>query len=321
MTLATQNQLLTIKILWTFLGIFLCSCLCVPVLHADEKQKPAPSKVDIPDKLVPLNPQKNVLLDLKGNRLLLKTKVTFREGILEMLCCLKKTKEHESILVLDAKAYIVHAGLLALNAEPGRPVRYYPEKVASEGPKVDIYLQWKDEKGALQRVPAQKWIRYAVNKYFVEKLDPLPTDLDLKAAEKLEFRYDRFNKEVFWFGQLDDTTEKKLKALSTDKRYHAIIDKFKKESMIREMDTHWIFTGSNISTDDETGQQYYDAQDGCLICVANMPSAMIDVAMESSSSGSENLLFETHTPAIPPLGTEVTIELIPVAPEKTNSAK
>lgn len=284
--------------------------------NTPEKNRSKNKTEEIPDKLIPLNKKKTVLIDRKGNRLLLKTKVVLREGVLEMLGCLRKTKEHESILSLDAKAYIVHAGLLALKSEPGKPARFYPKASPATGPRIDVFLQWKDEQGTLQRVPAQKWIRYAVNRYFVANLDPLPKGFDLKAAEKLDLRYDKFSKDIFWFGQMTDKMKADLTKLSNDKRYLAILDRFQKESTIKQMDTHWIFTGSGFAENQDTGEQYYEAEDGCLICVANMPTAMMDVAIESSSTGSENLLFEAHTPNIPPYGTEVTIELIPAPIKK-----
>ena len=79
----------------------------------------SPSRCRYTGKLIPLNKQHTVLLDRAGNKLLLRAKVVLRDGILEMLCCPKQTKEHESILAVDAKAFIIHAGLLALGAKPG----------------------------------------------------------------------------------------------------------------------------------------------------------------------------------------------------------
>ena len=63
-----------------------------------------------------MNKQETVLLDAEGKRLVLKGEVCLREGLLEMLVCLKQTKEHESILSVATKAQTVHAGLLALFA-------------------------------------------------------------------------------------------------------------------------------------------------------------------------------------------------------------
>src|SRR5579862_5530113 len=76
------------------------------------------------DGLVPLNPNGSVLLDRAGKRLLVKTRLVLRDGTLEMLCCPAQTKEHESILAVDAQAYVIHTGLLALGAAPGSPVQF-----------------------------------------------------------------------------------------------------------------------------------------------------------------------------------------------------
>ncbi|HAA61531.1 MAG TPA: hypothetical protein DCE39_11430, partial [Planctomycetaceae bacterium] len=85
----------------------------------ETRKPPATKRVAKP---VPLNPQGTVLLDRAGKRLLLKASVCARDRVLEMLCCLKRTKEHESILTIDASAAVVHAGLLALGARQGTPV-------------------------------------------------------------------------------------------------------------------------------------------------------------------------------------------------------
>ena len=90
------------------------------------------------DKIVPLNKSGTVLLDVKGNRVSLKSKVVLREGLLEMLCCLVQTKEHESILAVNARAKVIHAGLLALGAKPGTTVRYFPQYKPATGQQIDI---------------------------------------------------------------------------------------------------------------------------------------------------------------------------------------
>ena len=77
------------------------------------------------------------------------------------------------------------------------------------------------------------------------------------------------------------------------------------------MDAHWIFVGSQFYEDTATGKQAYAAEGGDVICVANFPSAMIDVDVKSSASGEENLLFEPYTDRIPAEGAEVTVELVP----------
>ena len=75
-----------------------------------------------------------------------------------MFACPQGTKEHESIVALNAKAYQIHAGLLAIGATPGRPVRYQPNYSPAEGPKIQVMVQWRED-GKPRSVRAQDWIR------------------------------------------------------------------------------------------------------------------------------------------------------------------
>ncbi len=258
---------------------------------------------------VPLNKQATVLLDRARGRLLLKTTVVLREGLLEMLCCPKNTKEHESILALDGKAYFVHAGLLALGAKPGRPVQYTPVYRPPSGQRIDIFVNWRDEKGKLHRERAQRWIRHAIHRFYIWPMKKKPADLKLPPDSRL--RYDPRAGELTWLGPMTAQQRDELLKWSSDPEYQKAIRTFYRQSQPREMDTYWVFVGSGFYVDPQTGQRYYMAEGGDLICVANFPSATIDVAIPSSPNGTENLLFEAYTERIPPLGTKVTLELIP----------
>lgn len=265
-------------------------------------------------KLVPLNKQQTILLDADGGRVLLKTKVVLRAGVLEMLCCLKQTKEHEAILALDGEASIVHAGLLAIKAEPGRPVQFFPEFEPPQGQKIDIFLQWRDAQGKLHRQPAQTWVRRVVHRYYVANLDERPSDLQI--PEDSGLRFDDKHGELIWYGPMTDPQRDKLLALSKDRAYQSAIRTFYKDGQSRQMEARWVFAGSEFFVDEQTGDKFYMAESGDLICVANFPSATIDVAVASTASGEENLLYEAWTERVPPLDTEVTIELIPVKDEE-----
>lgn len=286
--------------------------------------KPSSSDESAPakDKLVPLNKSGTVLLDVPGKRVLLKAEVVLQEGLLEMLCCLKQTKEHESILAVDAKAYVVHTGLLAIGATPGAPVRFTPEYKPPTGQKIKIHLQWTDKKGVLQRVPAQSWVRHATRRFFAADLERLPEGLTI--PKDSELRYDERAKELLWFGPMSKEQRDKLLELSKDDEYRAAVKTFYKRSQPREMQADWVFAGSGFYVDETTGERLYQAEGGDLICVANFPTATIDVAIKSSASGEANLLYEAYTERIPPRGTNVTIELIPVfekEPKKPPNAK
>ena len=280
----------------------------IPTTRSDDAAKPAsPAKAG--STLVPLNKNKTVLLDVQGGRLLLKTKVCLRAGVLEMLCCRKQSKEHESILSLDSRAYVVHTGLLALKARPGKPVQYTPKYQPPTGTVIDIFLQWKDTQGRLQRVDARTWVRHATRRYFVHKLTRYPDDLQL--PEDSELKYDKKTQELYWYGPLSQKQRDDLLKLSRAKEYQSAIKRFHLQSQVRQMRAHWVFAGSGFSQDKETGEKYYQAEGGDVICVANFASALLDIATESSATGTGNLLFEAFEERIPPVGTDVTVELKP----------
>ncbi|RMG39079.1 MAG: hypothetical protein D6725_05940 [Planctomycetota bacterium] len=271
----------------------------------------------LPEKAAPLNRRQTVFIDAAGKRLFLKTKVVLRRGQLEMLCCLKQTKEHESILSIDSKAYVVHAGLLALGAKPGHPVQFVPEFKPPSGQRIDIFARWKDAKGHEHRVPAQKWIRTSPDRFYVVRMDRLPDDLTL--PDDLPLRYDEENKELSWYGHMTRPMLDRLLKLSRDPGYQKAIRKFFADSQYRPMTAHWVFAGSTFFVDPATGRSQYGAEGGELICVANFTTATIDVAAPSSASN-DALLYEADTNRIPPVGTPVLLELVPVF-EKPNNVR
>lgn len=66
---------------------------------------------------------------------------------------------YESIVTVQVKPSIVHAGLLALGAEPGHPAKFEPEFEPATGTEVEIEVRWKDRDGKTQKARAQDWIR------------------------------------------------------------------------------------------------------------------------------------------------------------------
>jgi hypothetical protein len=258
--------------------------------------------------LIPLNKGETVLLDAKGKKLLLKSEVVLREGLLELLVCLKRTKEHESILSVDAPAQIIHAGLLALGAKQGSPVRWQPEFQAATGQPIDIFFTWTDEDGKLHRDPGQSWVRHATRRYFVEKLDPVPKGFKLPVESEL--KWDSRNGELLWYGHMSAAQRDETLKIADDAAFQKAIKSFYQQSQIRAMDASWVFAGSYFLTDEKTGEKFYQAESGDLICVANFATATLDLSATSTATN-DDLMFEAFTERIPPLGTKVTIELIP----------
>ena len=264
---------------------------------------------------VPLNQKGTVLLDKTNRRLLLKGEVCLREGVLEMFLCGKQTKEHESIVSLDAKAAVIHAGLLALGAKPGKPVQFQPEFVAPQGPKLDIFVSWKDASGKLQRQRAQKWVRKLTFRYFEEPLAAVPAGVKIDNSVDDGLRYDRMNQLLLFYGTMSSQKRDEFLEMSDVPEYQQAIRKMFQDSQPREIKAEFVFAGSGFSKLDD-GSVYYQAEGGSYICVANFADSMIDVDIQSSASDAVGRSFEPYTERIPPVGTPVTVELVLPAVDK-----
>lgn len=86
---------------------------------------------------------------------------------------------------------------------------------------------------------------------------------------------------------------------------------------MKPMEEPFVFAGSSFWTDPDTGKKYYQAEGGDFICVANFPSAMLDVPVPSSQSNTA-LVYEALTERIPPRETKVRLVLVP---KKKENAK
>jgi hypothetical protein len=210
------------------------------------------SKSPDPPGMKRLSPEYDVWIDSKNKRVVIDGEVCLRQGQLEMFACLKGTKEHESIISVDAKAYIIHAGLLAVGAKQGTPVEFQPQYKPATGTTIDITCIWTDEAGKVRHQKAHDWIQN------VETKKPLELD--------------------------------------------------------------WVFAGSRMYKDEDTGQEFYQAEGGELICVSNFPSAMLDLPVESSQANNA-LLFQAFTDKIPPKGTKVRLVLTPRLDKATKDGK
>ncbi len=189
--------------------------------------------------------------DRAGKRIVLRARVSIRDGGLEHLLCRKGTKEHEAILATPAQPKLIHAGLLALGAEPGRTVRYKPEFSPPSGTPIAIELEWL-ENGTEKHANARDWVR----------------------------------------------DEKTGKTLSID----------------------WVFAGSELVKNLQTGELFYAADDGDVITVSNFPSSMLDLPFASSASDTERM-FIANADKIPPRDTWVTVSLKPVQNKKPDAKR
>ncbi len=195
-----------------------------------------------------LSPDYEIWIHKKRGEVIIGGLISQRRAVLEMLACTRNTLEHESIVSANTQAYMAHAALLKLGAEPGHPVRWVDKYEPPTGTEIEIEMRWRDPDGTMQQTRAQQWVR------------------DVRTG--------------------------------------------------KEMTHPWVFGGSGLWKDPETGQEYYIAEEGYFICVSNFSSAMLDVPFQSTNVD-DSRLFEAYTERIPPLGTPVHMVLRPkLAPTK-----
>ncbi len=261
------------------------------------------------DGTTPLNPDGTVLIDVKSRRVVLRTEVACRDCILEMFLVPEGNREHETILRIRSKAFVIHTALLALGLEPGKPAAFSPEFVAPSGPEIALQLVWLDDKGMIQRADARDWIRHNVHRYYSAPLSGPPPGLPLPYKN---LRWDKFNNEILWYGPM--TQEERTDLLSKWKKveYQTAIETFFDESQSRAMKASFVFVGSSLYKDEETGEEFYQAEGGHVICTSNFPDAMLDVREESSASEGGQT-YEAWTEKIPPVGTTVLLVMTPRA--------
>jgi hypothetical protein len=141
--------------------------------EVEEQKEPPPEQAPpIPDNYKPLNKNKTIYFEVAPDgtrRVHLMTEVCLREGALEVFMCKFNTKEHESILRVDADARDIHLALLAANAKPGHPAQYIDPKTGKAdfkpptGTSVKVTVTYR-EKGQLKTVKAGTWVKDANTK-------------------------------------------------------------------------------------------------------------------------------------------------------------
>jgi hypothetical protein len=125
----------------------------------EEAERPQPPSLPEPAGARRLSPRYPIWVDPKEKAVIVDGRICLRQGMLEMFACTRNTKEHEAIVSAETKAYLVHAALVSLGADPGHPAQFQPEYKPPEGPEIEVLVRWKDDKGKLQTTRAQEWIR------------------------------------------------------------------------------------------------------------------------------------------------------------------
>jgi len=143
-----------------------------------EKEKSGQATVEAPARSIEEALQKLQLPGIKINTEVwsvdVDATVAIDGGLLELIACIKDSKEHESVVAVNAKPSHIHTALLLLGAEPGNPAM---RKVIGEGedarfvdlpPKgapIGVYLVIDTPEGK-KEVPINQFIAKAPEDYF-----------------------------------------------------------------------------------------------------------------------------------------------------------
>ena len=151
-------------------SLFSVLLLLPPVLAQEAK----PNKDALKNLKLP-----GIQLNLKENSVDVTSTVTLTEGSLEFIACTKDTKEHESIIRVEAKPSHIHAALLLLGAKAGNPaIRKLvgdPEDarwidLPPKGSPISVSLVITDSKNETKELPIWEFIsRYDEEKEVATK--------------------------------------------------------------------------------------------------------------------------------------------------------
>ena len=107
-----------------------------------------------------------ITIDAKDRRVDVQSVICLSEGFLELVACGKDSKEHESLLMVEAKPSHIHAALLLIGTAAGNPAmaqpldeegnrwRHFPPR----GQKVKAFLVLPNDKGEAIEHPVSDFI-------------------------------------------------------------------------------------------------------------------------------------------------------------------
>lgn len=126
----------------------------------EEQTEDAPPEIqtiDIPATWKRLSPKHEIWVDFAAKQVIAAGNICMTAGPLEMFACPRGTKEHESIVSLNALGSQIHTALLAMDVNPGHPVKWQDEYEAATGPVIHIDVVWSQD-GQQKKIKAQQMV-------------------------------------------------------------------------------------------------------------------------------------------------------------------
>ncbi len=121
--------------------------------------------------------------------------VCLDDGLLELIACTKGTKEHESIIAIEAEPVHVHAALLLIGARHGNPAMRKPINeeqtrwmhVPPRGDPIEVLLVVKDADGKDVERPISDFIRRSQGDPYMSSHNPQDSQTAAEDAEAEKF--------------------------------------------------------------------------------------------------------------------------------------
>jgi len=122
-------------------------------------------------------------VDLQGS-------ICLDDGMLELIACTNGSKEHESIVAIEARPMHIHTALLLLGIKSGNPAmrkaideqRTRWINIPPRGDPVDVYLVFKDREGKMVEYPISRFVTRSE-----KRTDEPPGADDIDADDDNEF--------------------------------------------------------------------------------------------------------------------------------------
>lgn len=143
------------------------AALCFQPLAAEETPREAGAEkvpADIAEKIRAIFP--GITINSEERFVDVQSVVCLAEGYLEVIACAKDSREHESIVMVEAKPSHIHAALLLIGARPGNPAMRKPVDeeatrwidIPPRGQSVKVTLLVPDEKGVMTERPISDFL-------------------------------------------------------------------------------------------------------------------------------------------------------------------
>lgn len=140
-----------------------------PVQSADPapgKQPPAAPDTEEKEPALPPNVLPGLTIDARKGHVDVEATVCLDQGALELIACTKDSKEHESVVVVNARPIHIHTALLLLGARNGNPPMRRPVNkemtrwvdIPARGDLIEVFLEFKDAGGKLVERPISDFI-------------------------------------------------------------------------------------------------------------------------------------------------------------------